>query len=174
MATLEDFFLADYERLREKVAELEEQVRQLQPHEYGIVDLGRRSNVIRVGVRSSGYLYEDDTTAEELEEALKKSDAGLLEWGKQRKVSYGSKAISIEKRTLPFTVQVMDMEGEHTYATDGCSEYVDLSAPEDIEELLGSWCDASLEELLLKAAVRDLRKELGRAHEAVLKRESED
>ena len=171
---LEDFFLSDYERLRKQVAELEEQVRQLQPHEYGITDLGRRSGVIKVYVTSASYLYNDDTTAEQLDELLKKSDTGLLEWGKQHKVSYGAKAVRIERRTMPYTVRVVDMEGEHLYATNGYSEYVDLSEPEDIEELIGSWCDASLEQLLLNAAVRDLRKELKRAHEAVLKRESED
>lgn len=165
---LEEFFLADYEKMRERIQELEDEIECLRPDRYGIRDIGKPQDLVKVSVLGYLSLYETDTMPSELEEPLAKSDEDLLAWGRSTSKSYYGKVVEVEKKTMPFTVDVSDLTSTTRCATDGCSEYVRIDFMEEyMPDNLDKWCLPKYEEELLDAAVIQLRENLEKALERV-------
>lgn len=158
--TLEDFFLSDYERLRERVKELETELELAKPSRYGIADLGRAQDMVKVSVASTYCIKDVVKTAAEAHEKLAMTNEGLLEWAKRCGRSY-ERCISVERKTLPFTVRVTDLTSTADYATDGCSCYERIGfMEEEMVDNLGAWCLPEFEPELERAAVSELRERI--------------
>ena len=163
MATLEDFFLKDYEEMRKKVKELEQRIEQMKPSKYGITDLGRSQELVKVSCMSEYYIKDVVKTSEHVNRLLAMSNNDLLNWAKTTRSGYYDAIIHIKRKTHPFTVKVEDLTSVKTYATDGCSEYILLGyMEEDMVDNLDAWCLPENEEALIDAAISYLRDELAK------------
>lgn len=168
--TLEGFFLADYERMRERIAELESEVKRLTPDGYGCFDLHETCDAVKVKAASTydiKNMVSNGMKLEELHEAYERTDDDLMAWASQpyRSSSYGSRTwpISIDYHKYQYTLKFNETRGCHTYVTDGegNSELVEIDIMEDLmENNLNCWCRGEHLEKLKKAALVVLRKNI--------------
>ena len=162
--TLEDFFLNDYEAMRKRIKELEEELERLRPSKFGIRDLGHSQEMVMVGIQNSYSLRKCELTTEGIDGLLGLSDDELEEIAMQGSFGLWSPLIKVERKTLPFTVEVTDLTSTQKYATDGDSTYVSLDVSNLDGNDLGEWVPAEVEQQLISIAVYKLRKELEEAH----------
>ena len=171
---IEEFFLKEYEILRERVKELESELERQKPSRYGIVDLGESQELVKVSTSSSYSLYDKETKAVYIEKVMQKDDDELLAWAKNYKLSYYDHPIEIEHKTFPFTVQTTTFTSVKKYATDGCSTYVQIDyMEENMVDNLGEWCLPEFEEALVNAAIGELREQLAKTYRILEKCEQE-
>lgn len=168
--TLEGFFLADYERMRERITELEGEVKRLTPDGYGCIDQHQTCDAVKVEVASTydiKNMANNGMGLEELRRAYEMTDDDLLVWASQpyRSSSYGSRTrpIDIDYHKYQYTLTFNETRGCHTYVTDGegNSELIEIDHMEDfMEDNLNNWCREEHLEKLKKAALAVLRKNI--------------
>ena len=124
--TLEGFFLADYQRLRDENEELKAKLGEVVtvPDEYGCFDLKRTFDAVKVDVESSYRLSDPDYgyTSDMLEEALKMVGDKFWRWcttKKSGKSYYSSWPISIEYHKFQYTLRFRETRCDITLVTDG-------------------------------------------------------
>ena len=170
--TLEGFFLADYERMRVRIAELESEVKRLTPDGYGCFDLHETCDAVKVRAASTydiKNMANNGMKLEELHKAYEMTDDDLLAWASQhyRSSSYGSRTwpITVDYHKYQYTLKFNETRGCHTYVTDGegNSELVEIDFMEDLmEDNLNNWCRKEYPEKLKKAALAVLRENIER------------
>jgi len=168
--TLEGFFLADYERMRTRISELENEVSRLTPDGYGCIDLHETCDAVKVRAASTydiRNMANNGMGRDELHRAYGMDDDDLLAWASQpyRSSSYGSRTwpISIDYHKYQYTLRFNETRGCHTYVTDGegNSELIEIDLMEKLmEDNLGNWCREKHLEKLKKAALAVLRKNI--------------
>lgn len=171
--TIEGFFLADYERMRTRVSELEGEVSRLTSDGYGCFDMHEKCEAVKVGAASYYQIKnmaDNGMALDELHDALEMTDDELIAWASQpyRTSSYGSKTrpICVDHHKYQYTLKFNETRGCHTYVTDGDgnSELVEIDLMEDfMEDNLDKWCRVEYLELLKTAALSGLRKNIERA-----------
>lgn len=168
--TLEGFFLADYERMRTRISELEKEVSRLTPDGYGCIDLHETCDAVKVKAASTydvKNMAKNGMGLDELRKAHEMTDDDLLAWALQpySSSSYGSKTrpISIDYHKYQYTLRFNETRGYHTYVTDGegNSELIEIDLMEDLmEDNLNNWCRETHLGKLKKAALAVLRKNI--------------
>jgi hypothetical protein len=168
--TLEGFFLADYERMRQRIKELEAEIERLTPDGYGCHDLHETCDAVKVMVASSYNLRNIATNGigiDGLREAREMTDDDLQVWASQlyRYTPYGGvkRPIEVDYHNYQYTLEIKETRGRHVYVTDGESE----SNLVEIDELesqmvdnLDKWCREEHLDELKKAALSYLRNNL--------------
>ena len=172
--TLEGFFLADYQSLRERAKELEAEVDKLSGDKYGCLDQHQTCDAVRMNVARAydiKNMLDHGMTLDQLREAHAMTDDGLWEWARKpyKSSSYASKhPIGIERHTYQYTLTFNETRGCHTYVTDGTdgSYLHDIDLMEkNMADNLGQWCREQYREDLKLAAVSELREVIGRVIE---------
>ena len=172
--TLEGFFLADYQRLRERVRELEDEVVRLSNDGYGCIDRHQACDAVKVSVARAydiRNLTQHGMTLDQLREAHAMTDDDLYEWARKphKNSSYGStRPIDIEEHTYQYTLTFNETRGCHTYVTDGRegSRLVEIDLMEDeMSDNLCQWCRERYLVDLKIAALSELRDVIGRVIE---------
>lgn len=168
--TLEGFFLADYERMRNRISELENEVTRLTPDGYGCFDLHETCDAVRVRPVSTydiRSMANNGMGLDELRKAYEMTDDDLFVWASKpyRSTSYGSwtRPISIDYHKYQYTLKFKETRGCHTYVTDGegNSELIEIDLMEELmEDNLNNWCREEHLEKLKKAALAVLRKNI--------------
>ena len=146
--TLEGFFLADYERMRERIAELEGEVKRLTPDGYGCIDQHQTCDAVKVEVAST-------YTLKELVRATKR----------YRSSSYGSmtQPIEVSYHKYQYTLTFNETRGCNTYVTDGNgnAELIEIDQMEEqMADNLSQWCRVEYFDKLKPAALSELRDHL--------------
>lgn len=166
--TLEGFFLADYERMRKRVQELERQLGERVPDEYGCFDMHKTFDGVKVSVDSAYYLRypEYGFTSDALENALTMTDDELWAWGCTERRSGKSwyntyTAIRVEYHKFQYTLRFRETRIDHTLVTDGKenSELFRIKEWEG-EECLDVWQDVSRMDYIKRQALEYLRGEI--------------
>lgn len=168
--TLEGFFLADYERMRERITELEGEVKRLTPDGYGCIDQHQTCDAVKVEVASTYTLKEMVRNGMELDKMRKAhgmANDDLWAWATKcyRSSSYGSmtKPIEVSYHKYQYTLRFNETRGCHTYVTDGegNSWLIEIDLMEDLmENNLNNWCREEHLEKLKKTALVVLRKNI--------------
>ena len=168
--TLEGFFLADYERMRERITELESDVKRLTSDGYGCIDLHETCDAVKVKAASTydiRNMAKNGMGLDELRRAYEMTDDDLMTWASQpyRSTSYGSRTwpISIDYHKYQYTLRFNETRGCHTYVTDGegNSELIEIDSMEDfMEDNLNNWCREEYLEKLKNTALTVLRKNI--------------
>jgi hypothetical protein len=126
--TLEGFFLMDYERMRNRVQELEAKLGERVPAEYGCFDQHKTFDAVKVSVNNSYYLSypEYGFTVGELENAITMTDDELWAWGctKRKGTGYYSSytAINVEYHKFQYTLRFRETRADQFLVTDGEDE----------------------------------------------------
>lgn len=170
MITLEGFFLADYQSMRERIKELEQEVSNLTPDGYGCFDLHETCDAVKVDVAATyeiKYMVQHGMTIDQLREAHDMTDDELLKWAsvRYRTSTYGSttKPIDIDYHNYQYTLTFRETRGTHTFVTDGesYSDLVDIDCMnEDMADNLSHWCREEYLDQLKLAALSVLRSNL--------------
>ena len=168
--TLEGFFLADYERMRERIAELESEVKRLTPDGYGCIDQHQTCDAVKVEVASTYTLKEMVRNGMELDQMRKARgmvNDDLWAWAtkRYRSSSYGSmtQPIEVSYHKYQYTLTFNETRGCSTYVTDGQGgrELVEIDQMEDdMVDNLGQWCREEYLDKLKLAALSELRDHL--------------
>lgn len=168
--TLEGFFLADYERMRERITELEGEVKRLTPDGYGCIDQHKTCDAVKVEVASTYTLKEmvrNGMGLDQMRKAHGMVNDDLWAWAtkRYRSSSYGSMTTPIEVsyHKYQYTLTFNETRGCHTYVTDGegNSALVEIDFMEDLmEDNLNNWCREEHLEKLKKAALVVLRENI--------------
>ena len=174
--TLESFFLADYQRMRQENDELRQEIaeqRRESSKQYGVFDLN--GPVEMVIVKTAPYYYYTgdyalkDYTADEIEDIHDKTSDELLKWAKSFDFGpYMSRPIEITEQRYRFSIEVADMDGVKRYAFD--PRYCDPLVPIDDSEPnmvdnLGRWMPSGMLDDLTAAACGLVRSNLLDAYE---------
>ncbi len=181
--TLEGFFLMDYERMRNRIAELEAEVARLSSDGYGCIDQHQTCDAVRVEVQSAYTIREfvrNGMSLDQLRKAHAMANDDLFEWATKsyRYSSYGSmtKPIELEYHKFQYTLLVNETRGSHVFVTDGKdrSELIEIDIMEDdMVDNLNAWCRAEHLEKLKLAALSELRDRLGSAISDIERKQSE-
>lgn len=168
--TLEGFFLADYQSMRQRVKELEQEVRNLTPDGYGCFDMHETCDAVMVDVAATyeiKYMVQHGMTLDQLREAHAMTNDELLEWASKRykTASYGStkRPIAIDYHKYQYTLTFRETRGTHTYVTDGesNSSLFDIDCmDENMANNLNHWCRVEYLDQLKLAALAELRSNL--------------
>ncbi len=171
--TLEGFFLMDYERMRNRIAELEGEVARLSSDGYGCIDQHQTCDAVRVTVHSAYTIKEyarNGMDLDQLKRAHAMANDDLIEWATKsyRSTSYGgtTKPIEIVYHKFQYTLLVNETRGSHVFVTDGKdgSELIEIDIMEDdMVDNLNAWCRAEHLDKLKLAALSELRDRLGSA-----------
>ena len=185
--TLEGFFLADYQRLREENEELKSIVTTLSNDtisrlaDFGVHDCKQTCEAVKVETCSSYNFYTSQYgfKLEDLRKAYGLDNEGLLEWAtKTYKGSsyYSTTPISVTRRKFQYTLRFVETRSDETFVTDGKSGST-LVAIDNMEENmvdnLGEWCRERYLGELEAAALVEVRRALKRAIETIEEREGE-
>ena len=173
--TLEGFFLADYQRLREENEELRRKVEELTPSGYGLFSLGHETECVRVNVssRSNYGIEREGITSEALRKALEMGDDDLWKWAiKPRRhltTSWYSafRAIEVERKTFAYTIRIRETRSDCVWVTEANpnndeSRFIPLKEWEG-SDCLGVWQDAERFDYIKAQALDWLRSVLERA-----------
>ena len=174
--TIEGFFLADYQNLRKENEQMRQEIAEQKREnisQYGVFDLGEGADMVKVSMESKCYYTGDynlkNYTSEEVESILNKSNDELMNWAETFNLGdWSGRPIKIEKKHYRFTVRVVDMDGQKTYAFDPrySHEVVLIGASEPImADNLGSWMPADMLDSLKKAALDEVRQYLQEARD---------
>lgn len=179
--TLEGFFLADYERVRNRIAELEKEVSRLTPDGYGCIDQHQTCGAVKVEVASNYILKEMVRNGMELDNfraAVAMDNDELWAWAtkRYRASSYGSMCYPIEVKyhKYQYTLTFNETRGCHTYVTDGVgnAELIEIDLMEEqMVDNLEQWCRAEHLDNLKLAALSELRRHLESAITELEKKE---
>ena len=175
--TLEGFFLADYERMRTRITELEDEVKRLTPDGYGCFDLHETCDAVKV--TAAGYydlknMVNNGMELDEMRKAYAMDDDDLLAWASKpyRTSYYGSRMwpIEVSYHSYQYTLKFNETRGSHIYVTDGesGSDLIEIDYMEKLmEDNLDKWCrEDHLENLkvvalsVLRSNIASLIKEL--------------
>lgn len=166
--TLEGFFLADYERMRKRVQELEKMLGERVPDEYGCFDMHKTFSAVKVSIDNAYYLHypEYGFTSGALENALNMTDDELWAWGCTERRNSSSRystytAIRVEYHRFQYTLRFRETRIDHTLVTDGedNSELFKINDWEG-EECLGVWQDIDRLDYIKRQALEYLRGEI--------------
>ena len=173
--TLEGFFLADYQRLRDENEELRRRVDGIRPSEYGLFDLGKKTECVMVSVNSrSGYSIDrEGITSEALRKALEMGDDELWDWAmkphRHLKNSWYSpfRPVEVERKTFEYTLRIRETRSDCTWVTDANpnndeSRMYPLKEWEG-DECLEIWQDADRFDYIRAQAIEKLRTVLSYA-----------
>lgn len=179
--TLEGFFLQDYERMRERIAELESEVKRLTPDGYGCIDRHQTCDAVKVDVASAYTLKEMARNGMELDQMQKAHgmvNDDLWAWAtkRYRSSSYGSmtQPIEVSYHKYQYTLTFNETRGCNTYVTDGQGgkELVAIDLMEDdMVDNLNQWCRMEYLDKLKLAALSELRDNLKSAIMGLEKKE---
>lgn len=168
--TLEGFFLADYERMRERIAELESEVKRLTPDGYGCIDRHQTCDAVKVEVVSAYTLKEmarNGMKLDQMRKARSMANDDLWAWATKhyRSSSYGSmtQPIEVSYHKYQYTLTFNETRGCNTYVTDGQGgrELVAIDLMEErMVDNLGQWCRMEYLDKLKLAALSELRDNL--------------
>lgn len=166
--TLEGFFLADYERMRNRVQELEKQLGERVPDEYGCFDMHKTFDAVKVSVSNTYYLHypEYGFTSGALENALSMTDDELWAWGcterKNNNSWYSSyTAIMVEYHKFQYTLRFRETRTDQTLVTDGKEDSQLYRVKEwEGEECLEVWQDVNRMEYIKTQALEFLREQI--------------
>lgn len=183
--TIESFFLADYERLREENERLNEIISEMELSRVatesgtGFTDLGKKVEAVKYTLKSSyemfGYSSSriKDYTVEQLEKILNKNDVELFDWASKTDAGgYYGKVIRKETHTFPFSVLFGTYKGTYIYAYDPDKYKTSLVNVHD-KACEDDWVKASLDEDC-KALVIDLLREAITERIEELKKQEEE
>lgn len=167
--TMEGFFLADYQRLRQENEELRRQAEGVTPSEYGLFDLGRKTECVKVSVgsRSNYGTDREGITSEALRKALEMSDDELWDWAmtprRHLKTTWYSpfRPIQVERKTFEYTLRIRETRSDCTWVTDA-NPNDDESKMYPLKEWEGSdcldvWQDANRFDYIKAQAIGKLR-----------------
>ena len=167
--TIEGFFLADYQRMRERIEELEAKVAEYEHNErtadFGCFDLRKSVDAVCVRTASSYEYKRDDLfTAERLDELIAMGDDELLEWARRRhKVGDWTtlEPIEVDRHRYQYTLRFVESRSDNTFVTDGerRSSLIEMCD----EACIGSWVDASLLDECIALALEVVRENLREA-----------
>ena len=164
--TLEGFFLADYERMRCQVRELERRLGERVPDEYGCFDLHKTFDAVKVSVNCAYNLSRPEYgfTSDALENALTMADDELWAWGcierKHRERYYSPyTAIVVEYHKFQYALRFRETRTDQTLVTDG-TDGSELYRIEELdgEECLDVWQDVSRMDYIKRQALEFLRE----------------
>lgn len=166
--TIESFFLADYQRLKNENDELKAQIQEYElektasTSDCGFTDLGKKTEAIICDVASSYSSFGNDSTwgkldVEQLANLAEMEDEALLEKAKTANQRWGGKVYEEEKRTFPFTVEFATYKGRNRYAYDPDKHRTDLVIVEE-EADTNSYVNASLEAECRAIAAEEIRE----------------
>lgn len=166
--TIESFFLADYQRLKNENDELKAQIHEHElekitsTSDCGFTDLGRKTEAFRCEVASSYSAFDKEASwgklgIEELNALAEKKTEAILEEAEEARQRWSGVVYSEEKRTFPFTVKFVTYKGERQYAYD--PDYGRTSLVEIYEESGTScWVNARLEAECRAIAAEEIRE----------------
>ena len=170
LLTLEGFFLMDYERMRNRVAELEDEVRRLTADGYGCIDQHQTCDAVKVEVASTYTLKEmvrNGMGLDQMRKAHEMVNDDLWAWAMKhyRSSSYGSMTQPIEviHHKYQYTLTFNETRGCNIYVTDGSggAELIEIDQMEEhIVDNLNKWCRVEYLEKLKLAALSELRSHL--------------
>lgn len=165
MTTLEDFFLKDYEKQRERIAELESKIATPGNQGYGCFDLHQPVETVTVSVEPSYHFDDDYFKAEDLKAAAKMDDAQLFEWGTRRhhgKDYYSCTPIKIERKTYYYSLHFIETHRDEILVTNGAQDdgLVSIEWEGEAGDNLGLVCMACRFEDLKDAAICNLREKI--------------
>lgn len=168
--TLEGFFLMDYERMRERIKELEQEVSRLTPDGYGCIDRHQTCDAVKVDVAATyeiKYMVQHGMTLDQLRKAHGMTNDELLKWASAgyKTSTYGSttRPIAIDYHKYQYTLTFRETRSTHTYVTDGESDskLVDIDyMEENMADNLNHWCREEHLDQLKLAALAELRSNL--------------
>lgn len=168
--TLEGFFLADYERMRERITELEGEVKRLTPDGYGCIDQHQTCDAVKVEVASTYTLREmarNGMGLDQMRKAYGMDNDDLWAWAtkRYRSSSYGSmtQPIEVNHHRYQYTLTFNETRGCNTYVTDGQGgrELVAIDLMEEqMVDNLNQWCREEYFDKLKVAALWELRDHL--------------
>lgn len=168
--TLEGFFLADYERMRERITELEGEVKRLTPDGYGCIDQHKTCDAVKVEVASTYTLKEmvrNGMGLDKMRKAHGMVNDDLWEWAtkRYRSSSYGSmvQPIEVSYHKYQYTLTFNETRGCNTYVTDGQGghELIEIDQMEEqMVDNLSQWCRVEYLDKLKLAALSELRGHL--------------
>lgn len=168
--TLEGFFLADYERMRNRIKELEKEVSRLTPDGYGCIDQRETCDAVKIEVASNYTLKEMVRNGMGLDQMRKahgmdNDDLWSFATKRYRASSYGSMCYPIEVKyhKYQYTLTFNETRGCHTYVTDGNgnAELIEIDLMEEqMVDNLDQWCRVEYFDKLKLAALSELRGHL--------------
>lgn len=168
--TLEGFFLADYERMRTRVSELEKEVSRLTPDGYGCIDQHQTCDAVKVEVASTYTLKDmvrNGMGLDQMRKAHGMVNDDLWVWAakRYRSSSYGSMArpIEVTYHKYQYTLTFNETRGCETYVTDGIggAELIEIDQMEEqMVDNLNQWCRVEYLDKLKLVALSELRGHL--------------
>jgi len=173
--TLEQFFLADYNKLKEENEQLKEKIRKITDNNYGCFDMRKPCETVCIEVADL-YRFRDEKyygfTVDKIKEALELDDESLWDWGLRSHVStsyYETIPIKVSRHTYYYTLNFVETKKNIVLLTDGeaGSELIpiydwDFYNPADN---LGKSLDICYEDDLKNIAIQILRGRLKKALE---------
>ena len=161
MATIEDFFIKEYEKLVEENKQLKEELDKYNTTgaDFGIYDLQEPVELIEVSIHS-GYSFWKDTglNKQELKDLLNLDDEEFIKKCKtirdEKSSWYKSYALKEEETRYRYTIEIRDMDGVHRYAVDDTkgTDLINLN-----NKQVGVWCDKCFKDLIYKEAITRLK-----------------
>lgn len=180
--TIEQLFVAQFERLQKENDELRAKVDEMSPKglitrnqrgggEIGVEDTGKSVRLVKVDVcsgwRVTGNHALKAKGLDYINEKLALPDPQFEAWAKSFHYDgscYDECLITVSEKVFPFCVTVTEVDTTYTCALDphGGVPLVDLDIVEDdMADNLGEWCQMGYQDDLLDVAIAQLRKEMG-------------
>jgi hypothetical protein len=185
--TLEGFFLADYQRLRDENEELRRQVDGMTPSGYGVIDLGHATECVWAEVVSYHRLLTnkyDGITSESMSAALEMTDDELWEWATKKYKDQSSwcggtiQPIAFKRHRFQYTLRVIETRSDSVFVTDARADEDEprmyLLKEWENEECLECWQDAERSEYVKAQALKMLTDNIRDALPNVRKREEDE
>lgn len=183
--TLEGFFLADYQRLRDENEELKAKLGEvvIVPDEYGCFDLKRTFEAVEVDLDSAYRLYDPDYgyTSEMLENALNMNDGEFWKWcctTRHGKSYWDSTPVMVKRHRFQYMLRFRETRSDVTLVTDGLNgkELYDIT-DRDGEDSIGCWQSADrlghIKQVAMKLTRDNIKNALPKLREKEAKAEEE-
>lgn len=178
MATIEDFFIKEYERVVAENNEMKEKLSKINgSSEYGVVDLGEPVNLVKVETSTQNYFWRNTgLSKDQLVKMLNLPNEPFIERMKKvKRTDYdwsSDYALKIEKSRYRYSIEIKDLDGVGRYALD--NTHYEKLIPLDFSELdTGDWFEASYLPEIEKIAVSELREAISKRIEDIEKEEAE-
>ena len=170
--TLEQFFLADYEKLKEENEQLKRKIADFSNEsEYGVKDLNNPVELIKISTPTFYYYQESkllkSMSDEEIEGIISKGFEDFVKWAKSFSIgAYDTySVIKEETKRYRYTIEVFDMDGKTKYAFDPRRSDVLIELglhEEEMADNLGYFMDTDMRDELLSAAASEAKENLRR------------
>lgn len=178
MATIEDFFIKEYERVVAENNELKKDFNRLNAHKgYGVTDLGEPVNLVKVETSTQNYFWKNTgLSKDQLEKILSLPNESFIERMKEvKRTDYdwsSDYALKIEESRYRYSIEIKDLDGVGRYALD--NTHYEKLIPLDFSELdTGDWFEASYLPEIEKIAAQELRGAIRYRIEEIKREESE-